>query len=94
MSLTNEILDTQLATAIAADPVRALAAIGRLRVIAAQREREAVGAALEHHTWAEIGRALGISRQAAHQRYGKELLPRRAGGPRSAAPPGSQAPRA
>ena len=69
MSLANEILDAQLGAAIAADPVRALAAISELRGIAAERERQAVRAALEHHTWAEIGRALGVSRQAAHQRY-------------------------
>ena len=28
--------------------------------------------AVQRHTWAEIGAALGVSRQAAHQKFAKE----------------------
>ena len=65
-------LDRALESAIAGDPLAALVAITDVRALVATREREAVLAALETHTWREVGVALGVSKQAAFQRFGKE----------------------
>ena len=65
-------LDAELRHAIAEDPLAALAAMTALRQAIHEREREAVFRALETHTWREVGEALGVSKQAAFQRFGRE----------------------
>jgi hypothetical protein len=65
-------LDATLRQLIADDPLTALSVITALRSEIAQREREAVMRALEEHTWREVGAALGVSKQAAFQRFGEE----------------------
>lgn len=74
LSVATKALDVELELGIAADPLDALAGITELRAVVASREREAVGRALEDHTWAEVGNALGVSKQAAFQRFGKEWV--------------------
>ena len=71
---TTEALDEQLRSAIAANPLDALVRITGIRTLLADRERDAVRRSLENHTWAEIGSALGVSKQAAFQRFGKQWV--------------------
>jgi hypothetical protein len=71
---TTDSLDTQLGEAIATDPLAALVAMQSVRAIVAERERAAVMAAAAGHTWREIGEALGVSKQAAFQRFGKDWV--------------------
>lgn len=53
------------------DPEAAFAVIRATRTLVNQLERAAVAHALDHGwTWARIGRALGVSGQAAHKRLG------------------------
>ena len=65
-------LDEQLAAAIAQDPLEALALIGRLQRGVEGHQRAAVRAAAGRHSWKQIGDALGVSKQAAHQKFAKE----------------------
>jgi len=52
------------------EPAEAMAAAIALRRVADQMEREAVDRALElGWSWAQIAQALGVTRQAAHQRH-------------------------
>lgn len=67
-----EALDRELRAAVLADPLLALSRIVAVRELLAERERDAVRAALAEHTWREIGEALGVSKQAVFQRFGKE----------------------
>jgi len=67
-------LDSQLGQAATADPLETLARITWLRALLAAREREAVRAAVTRHSWSEIGRALGVSKQAAFSRFGKQWI--------------------
>jgi hypothetical protein len=67
-------LDTQLSEMVGTDPLAALVAITSVRTVVAQRERAAVMAALAVHTWREVGEALGVSKQAAFQRFGKDWV--------------------
>jgi hypothetical protein len=68
---TRNLLDRELKSAIATDPLTALTAIGEVQRDLETREREAVRAAIQRHSWTEIGAALGVSKQAAHQRLAK-----------------------
>jgi hypothetical protein len=54
------------------DALAALRAVGNIEHDLAEHRRSAVRAAAGSHTWAEIGAALGVSRQAAHHKFAKE----------------------
>ena len=61
-------VDPELSTA-PTTPEEAFASVVALRRLAASRERTAVDEALRQGwTWAQIGRALDLSAQAAHKR--------------------------
>jgi hypothetical protein len=64
-------LDDHLDEAIAADPLDALTLIGSVQRDVDDYQRRAVRAAVQHHSWTEIGEALGVSKQAAHQKFAK-----------------------
>jgi hypothetical protein len=64
-------LDDHLDEAIAADPLDALTLIGSVQRDVDDHQRRAVRAAVQHHSWTEIGEALGVSKQAAHQKFAK-----------------------
>lgn len=66
------ILSRELGQATRDDPLHALTAIGAVQRDVAAHQRDAVRAAVQGHSWAEIGQALGVSKQAAHQRFAKE----------------------
>ena len=66
------LLNQRLDDVTAADPLAALSAIGDVQRDLAVRQGAAVRIAVQRHTWGEIGSALGVSRQAAHQKFGKE----------------------
>jgi hypothetical protein len=66
-----EHLDRKLKAAITADPLTALTVIGEIQRDLESHERDSVRAAIQRHSWAEIGAALGVSKQAAHQRLAK-----------------------
>jgi hypothetical protein len=74
LSAAGKALDVELEGAITADALDALTGITEIRTLVSVREREAVRRALENHTWAEVGTALGVSKQAAFQRFGKEWV--------------------
>jgi hypothetical protein len=64
----NELLDE----AIERDALAALNAVGDIEDDLGDHRRNAVRAAAGSHTWAQIGEALGVSRQAAHHKFAKE----------------------
>ena len=64
-------LDEHLDEAIAADPLDALTVIGTVQRDVEAHQRRAVRAAAQEHSWTKIGDALGVSKQAAHQRFAK-----------------------
>jgi hypothetical protein len=68
---TREQLDHKLKAAIAADPLAALTAIGEIQRDLETRELDAVRVAIQHHSWMQIGAAIGVSKQGAHQRLAK-----------------------
>ncbi len=67
-------LDRQLGAEVAHDPLHALSAIGQAREIIDTQQRHAVRAAVQDHSWAEIGAAMGVTKQAAHQRFARAWI--------------------
>jgi hypothetical protein len=72
LTATRELLNHQLGAAVAADPLQALTTVGALQRDVDAHRRTAVRRAIQHHTWAEIGTALGVTKQAAHHKFAKE----------------------
>jgi hypothetical protein len=66
---TRELLSRQLAEAIAEDPISALPIITELQRDTDEHLRAAVRQAAPGSSWREIAGALGVSKQAAHQRF-------------------------
>jgi hypothetical protein len=66
---TCELLSRQMSEAIAADPLGALPTIAALQRDTDEHLREAVRQAAVASSWSEIAAALGVSKQAAHQRF-------------------------
>ena len=56
-------LARRLEGAIARDPLAALTAIGQVQHDLEACERRAVRAAIQRHSWDEIGAALGVTKQ-------------------------------
>ena len=57
------------------DPEEALASVVALRRAADRLELAAVAHAIgQGWSWADIGQALGITKQAAHKRFAKRIL--------------------
>ena len=71
LSETRKQLDRQLEEAVATDPLAALTAIGDIQQDLANRQQDAVRAAVPQHSWSEIGEALRVSKQAAHYKFTK-----------------------
>jgi len=68
---TRDQLNHHLREATAADPLEALTVIGAVQQDVTDHQRRAVRAAVQKHSWTEIGDALGVSKQAAHQKFAK-----------------------
>lgn len=64
-------LDQRLSTEVARDPLQALSTISQARQIVDAQQRRAVRIALQGHSWAEVGAAMGVSKQAAHQKFAR-----------------------
>lgn len=59
------------------DPAAAIAAVIALRRMADRMEREAVDRAIASGwTWQQVAQALGVTRQAAHQRHAARVRAR------------------
>ena len=71
-----ETLNAEFSQYVAEDPLAAVSVAAELKRALSEKEREAVFLALEQHSWREIGEALGVSKQAAFQRFGKEWVKR------------------
>lgn len=64
------------------DAEAALAAVVALRRLAGQLEAEAVAEAIaQGWTWAQVGEVLGISAQAVHKKFAREVRARRVKSP-------------
>jgi predicted DNA-binding protein YlxM (UPF0122 family) len=66
---TRRLLSRQLADAVASDPLAALSVITALQRETDHHLREAVRQAALKASWSEIASELGVSKQAAHQRF-------------------------
>jgi len=66
---TRELLSHQLTEAIAADAIGALPIIAAIQKDIDERLRDAVRQAARSSSWREIATGLGVSKQAAHQRF-------------------------
>jgi hypothetical protein len=66
-----ELLSRQIDDITQDDPLDALYATTKVQRILEERQRHAVRIAARTHSWADIGAALGVSKQAAHQRFAK-----------------------
>jgi hypothetical protein len=64
-------LNRQLDEEVTRDPLRALSAIGHAREIIDIQQRRAVRTALKDHACGAIGAAMGVTRQAAHQKFAR-----------------------
>jgi hypothetical protein len=71
---SSKTIDADLRAQVVDDPLHALAQITELRRVLQQHEREAVFRALKQHSWREVGEALGVSKQAAFQRFGRDWV--------------------
>jgi hypothetical protein len=69
LDTTREQLDRQLAEGIATDPIGVLPIIAALQKDTDEHLRQAVRQAALSSSWSEIATALGVSKQAAHQRF-------------------------
>jgi hypothetical protein len=69
LQATRQRLSRQLADAIAKDPIGTLPTISALQRDTDEHLREAVRRAALSSSWREIAAALGVSKQAAHQRF-------------------------
>jgi hypothetical protein len=69
LDTTREQLSRQLAEGIATDPIAVLPIITALQKETDEHLREAVRQAALSSSWSEIATALGVSKQAAHQRF-------------------------
>jgi hypothetical protein len=69
LDATRELLSRQLTEAIATDAIGALPIITALQKETDEHLRDAVRQAAGSSSWREIATALGVSKQAAHQRF-------------------------
>jgi hypothetical protein len=72
LTTTRAAFDHHLREATAADPLQALRLVAAVQHDVDDHRRDAVRAAAGRHSWTEIGDALGVSKQAAHQKFAKE----------------------
>jgi len=70
------LVDEHLEELSRVDPLEAIRRSTTLLKQIEDHQHEAVRAAVATHTWTEIGSALGVSKQAAHQRYVRSLAAR------------------
>lgn len=69
IAATRELLSRQLTEVIATNPIAALPIITALQKQTDEHLREAVRQATINSSWKEVATALGVSKQAAHQRF-------------------------
>jgi hypothetical protein len=69
LDATRELLSRQVTEAVATDPLGAVSSISAIQKEAEEHLRVAVRAAAASSSWQEIAGALGVSKQAAHQRF-------------------------
>jgi hypothetical protein len=70
LDVTRELLSRQLTEAIAVDALAALPVLTALQKETDEYLRNAVAQAAASASWSEIATGLGVSKQAAHQRFG------------------------
>lgn len=69
LNRTRELLSQQITEAIATDPIGVLPVITAVQRETDQHLRDAVRQAAVSSSWSEIATGLGVSKQAAHQRF-------------------------